>query len=135
MDYKEFNDEELLSYIHDNNEEAYNIMYKKYEPLIVSLATRLIKTVHNAGLEVSDLVQEGRIGLTDAIKNFNEHKEASFYTYAKMCIERKILSCIVGTKRLKHKILNESISMDFKYDDEEHSMLEYLFEDKVSILL
>lgn len=132
MNYREFSDDELLSYIRDDNEEAYNLMYKKYEPLIFSTANRMIKSVRNAGLEVSDLVQEGRLGLAFAIKSYSEHKDASFYTYAKMCIERKIITCIVGTKRLKHKILNESVPMDFKVNNEEHSLLEYLFEDNLS---
>ena len=132
MDYRKLDDNELLSYIQENNEEAFNIMYKKYEPLINNIASKMIKVVPNTGLEISDLMQEGRLGLTYAIKNFNFSKEASFFTYAKMCIQRKIISCVIASKRLKHKILNESISVDFKYDDEEHSMLEYLFEDNSS---
>ena len=132
MEYRNLNDDELISYIQENDEEAYNIMYKKYEPLINSIASKMIKLIPNSGLETSDLKQEGRLGLTYAIKNFNSSKETSFFTYAKMCIERKIISCVISSKRLKHKILNESISVDFKYDDEEHNMLEYLFEDNSS---
>ena len=132
MNYRDLNDNELLSYIQENNEEAYNIMYKKYEPLINSIASKMIKVIPNAGLEVSDLMQEGRLGLTYAVKSFSYDKEASFFTYAKMCIQRKIISSVIATKRLKHKFLNESISVDFKYDDEEHNMLDYLFEDNSS---
>lgn len=132
MEYRELNDNELLSYIHDDNEEAYNIMYKKYEPLIYNISSKMIKVVANAGLEISDLMQEGRLGLTHAIKSFNPTKEASFFTYAKMCIQRKIITCVISARRLKHRILNESLSVDFKYDDDNHSKLDYLFEDNSS---
>ena len=33
MDYRDYNDNEILSYIYENNEEANEILYKKYEPL------------------------------------------------------------------------------------------------------
>lgn len=132
MEYRELNDNELLSYIHDDNEEAYNIMYKKYEPLIYNISSKMIKVVANAGLEISDLMQEGRLGLTHAIKSFDSTKEASFFTYAKMCIQRKIITCVISARRLKHRILNESLSVDFKYDDDNHSKLDYLFEDNSS---
>ena len=47
-----------------------------------------------------------------------QSQEASFYTYAKTCIERKQLSAIISSQRQKHKLLNESISFEM-YDKEE----------------
>ena len=41
MDYRDYNDSELLSYIAENNEEANDIIFKKYEPLIVSIAIKM----------------------------------------------------------------------------------------------
>ena len=35
MNYSDYNDYELLSYIEENNEDANNIIFKKYEPIIV----------------------------------------------------------------------------------------------------
>lgn len=112
MDYKDYNDFELLDYISENNEEANNIMFKKYEPLIKTTASKLIKYVNGSGLEQSDLEQEGMIGLSNAIDNFSASKDASFYTYAKNCIERKMISQVVSTNRFKRKILNEAISFE-----------------------
>jgi RNA polymerase sporulation-specific sigma factor len=87
-------------------------MFKKYEPLIKSIASKLIKYVSGSGLEQSDLEQEGMLGLSNAIDNFSNSKEASFYTYAKSCIEKKMLSQVVSTKRFKRKILNDAIPFD-----------------------
>lgn len=112
MNYSDLNDYELISYINENNEEANNIIIKKYEPLINSIAIRMIKTCPYLGIEKSDLVQEGMIALNHAIGYFNEQKDITFYTYVKTCIERRLISTITSAKRLKHKTLNESVSFD-----------------------
>lgn len=117
MNYKDINDYELVSYIRDNNEEASEIIYDKYKPLIEKNARRLLKYCNYNGLELNDLVQEGMLGLSKAIESFNETKEASFYTYAKTCIERRQLTAIIASQRQKHKLLNESVSFE-AYDDD-----------------
>ena len=45
-----------------------------------------------------------------------------FYTYAKKCIERKIISVVIASNRNKNRILNESIS----YDDDENLLLKFI---------
>lgn len=117
MDYKEINDYELLSYVKENNEDANEILYDKYKPLIEKNARRLLKYCSYNGLELNDLIQEGMLGLSRAAQSFSESKEASFYTYAKTCIERKQLTAIMASQRQKHKLLNESVSFE-AYDDE-----------------
>ena len=121
MNYRDYNDFELLSYIEENNEEANNIIFKKYEPLIVSTATNMYKYCKNSGLELNDLIQEGRLGLNLAINNYDASKDASFYTYARTCIKRHIITVVSQTKRLKNKILNESVSLEFP-DDEKYKI-------------
>ncbi len=116
MEYKDLNDYELISYINEHDEEANNLIIKKYEPLIINIATRMIKSCPYLGLELSDLIQEGMIGLNHAIGYFNEQKDITFYTYAKTCIERRLISVIASAKRLKHKNLNESVSFDTEDD-------------------
>lgn len=112
----EYNDNQLVELAKENNEEISEILYKKYDPFIKSVVTKMQKYCVNAGIEQSDLYQEGLLGLSKAIKTFNETYDNIFYTYAKNCIEKSIISLIVSTKRLKHKALNESIVLD----DEEH---------------
>lgn len=118
-DYKDYNDYELLSYVNDNNEEATEILYTKYQPLIEQNAKRLLKYSRYTGLELNDLIQEGLLGLSKAIKTFSESKEASFFTYAKTCIERKQISALIGSQRLKHKFLNESLPFEVYDKDQE----------------
>ena len=126
MDYRDLNDYELISYVYENDEDARNILLKKYEPLIASIVNRMWNSCSYIGLDKSDLMQEGMIGLNHAMEYFNEHKDITFYTYAKTCIERSIISVIVSAKRLKHKALNESISLNI---EEEDNSLEKLLRD------
>lgn len=119
MDYKDYNDYEILSYVAEANGEAMDLMFEKYQPLIQATANRMFCYCKNTGLEFNDLIQEGMLGLNLAIHTFETNKDTSFYTYAKTCIERKMISLIVGSTRLKHKILNESISFELsdEYDE------------------
>jgi RNA polymerase sporulation-specific sigma factor len=128
MNYRDFNDYELISHIRDNIEEANDILFEKYKPLIENNARKLLKTSKKNGIEFYDLVQEGMVGLNNALNSFNEDKEASFYTYAKKCIERKQLSYVIGSERKKHKLLNESISYNINENDEINDMPKILID-------
>ena len=54
MKYRDYNDYELLSYISEQNEDAEEILYKKYKPMIVSFAKKIFPYVSNSGLELND---------------------------------------------------------------------------------
>lgn len=122
MNYKDYNDYELLSYIAEGNEDANNILIKKYEPLINKIAVKMLPYCKNNGLDINDLIQEGMIGLNHAIERYQEMENILFYTYAKTCIERKILSVVIKSNRIKNKILNESVS----YDDDENLLIKFI---------
>ena len=62
MEYKDYNDYELINYIAEGNEDANNILIEKYKPLITKMATKVLPYCRSNGLELSDLVQEGMIG-------------------------------------------------------------------------
>ena len=73
MQYREYNDYELLNYISENNEEANEILFEKYKPLIVNISNKLYKYCKNKGLELNDLIQEGMLGLNLALKNYDQN--------------------------------------------------------------
>lgn len=117
MDYQELNDYELLSYVSEENEDASEILFKKYRPFLISTAKKFFHRCKNNGLEINDLIQEAMIGFNYAINSFKEQKDVLFYTYAKTCVENRLNSTIVGSMRLKNRILNESISIENTSDD------------------
>jgi RNA polymerase sporulation-specific sigma factor len=129
MNYRELNDNELLSYIAEAHEDAEEILYHKYSPLIHSSAKRMYTYCKNTGLELNDLVQEGMLGLNQAITTYKDNKDTMFFTYAKTCIERKIISLVVASTRQKHRILNNSLSFETEFEDHENSRLENVIKD------
>lgn len=130
MDYRDYNDYELLSLIQEEHEEAKEILFKKYEPLIQRTALQFINSLSFLGLEKNDVIQEGMLALDMAIHGYNDNKEATFYTFAKTCIERRMINLVVASKRQKHKALNESISIDGTLEDGETHTLDFLLEDE-----
>jgi RNA polymerase sporulation-specific sigma factor len=130
MDYKNYNDFELLYLIGDGNEDANDIIYKKYKPVIELKAKKYYNYSLNKGLEYNDLVQEGMIGLSEAIKDFKDIKDVKFSTFASLCIERQISSVIIAASRKKYKLLNDSISLDYVDDDVKTSLMDYIADEK-----
>lgn len=130
MDYKNYNDYELLYMISEGNEDANDILYKKYKPVIELKARKYYNYSLNKGLEYNDLVQEGMIGLSEAIKDFRDIKDVKFSTFASLCIERQISSIIITASRKKHKLLNDSVSLNYVSEDAERPLLDYVIDDK-----
>ena len=112
MNYHEENDYELIYLIRQENEDAKNIFYKKYTPIVESKAKKYFPQIQNKGYEMNDLVQEGMIGLASAINDYAPEKDVKFVTFANICIDRQILSFIRNVSRNKHQVLNSSVSLD-----------------------
>lgn len=121
----EYNDFELVSLARDKNEEAMKIIYDKYKPIIISKAKDLYGIVNHHGVEINDLIQEGYIGLDNAINGFSESDNVTFYTFATLCIERQIISFIRKVSGNKNKLLNDAINID--------NSMEHLFRDELDI--
>ena len=71
------------------------------------------------GGETDDLIQEGMIGLFKAVQSYHPDKEASFRTFAGMCIDRQLYSAIQNSNRQKHMPLNSYISLSEEKETDE----------------
>ena len=127
--YNEENDYELLYLIAEENEEAKDMFYEKYKPLVEMKAKKYFTQIQNRGYDLNDLVQEGMIGLSKAIKDYENEKNAKFYTFANICIERQMLSFIRNINRNKHQVLNTSLSIDASNKTTGMSLLDKLNDD------
>jgi RNA polymerase sporulation-specific sigma factor len=132
VSYEEYNDFELLYLTCSENEAAYDMLYKKYKPLVEIKAKKQLYCVKNRGLDLNDLVQEGMIGLSEAIRDFKTQKDVKFSTFANMCIERQINTAITKANRDKHRLLNESLSLDDKVSDGDKALIDTIFDKRDS---
>ena len=105
--YKAFTDDELVTMARNGDVDAEEYLIQKYRDTAKSRA-RLYFMV---GGDKEDIVQEGMIGIFKAIRSYDPEKEASFRTFAELCISRQIITAIKQAGRLKHSPLNTSVSL------------------------
>lgn len=69
---------------------------------VVSVA----RNYQNQGMQLSDLINEGNVGLLSAAKRFDEKKNFKFISYAVWWIRQGILQCLADNSRLLRIPLN-----------------------------
>ena len=131
MDYKNVNDYEVMYMIRENDDMAEYIMYDKYHPLLKKIASKYF-LLTNQIIPFDDLVQEARLGLDGAIKSYSEYNNVLFYTYAKVCIERRLSSFCRNMSSGKHYVFNNSMLDEFIEDksDNTDNCLDLLIENE-----
>jgi len=130
MSYKDYNDYELLYMVKESDENAYNLLYEKYKPLINSLSKKYSRVYQNYGIDINDFILEGYYGLDQAIKNFNEEDEYKFKGLATTCINRQMQNLIRNAKLKRNFILNNSLYYDSLEDSNEINYLEIKADEK-----
>ena len=107
IDSSSLSDRELALLAQTGNLDAEEALMRKYKETVRTKA----KMYYMVGADEDDVVQEGMIGLLKAIRQYDKDKEASFGTFAGICITRQIISAIRTAGRDKHKALNTSVSL------------------------
>jgi len=111
-------DEALVSEARQGEEYAAEILLRRCRNIV----RRTASDYHLAGADTEDLVQEGMIGVLKAIRDYQPDRGASFRTFAGLCVERQIISAVKGASRLKHSMLNESLSLNRPVTDKDESI-------------
>ncbi len=124
--YNILTDEELVKMAQEGSVTAEEFLINKYKEL-----AKIKSSVYFiVGGDKEDVIQEGMIGIFKAIREFREEKNVSFRTFAEVCINRQIISAIRKANLRKHKILNESLSLNQENDMGDEKPLEERFHPK-----
>ena len=107
MPYEAFSDEELIEKLRRGENDITDYILEKYKPLV----RKKTNAMYLIGGENEDLIQEGMIGLFKAIRDYRPDKDASFYHFAELCINRQLYSALEASNRKKHQPLNSYISL------------------------
>lgn len=129
MNYEELNDNELVYLCSENNEDATSELINKYKGMILIILKDFKKKYKIVGVEITDLYQEGLLGLLNAIESYDKDKDVTFYTYANACIKSSIMTAIRSTFTQKNRILNTSYSLDKICEDTDTNFYE-VFKDE-----
>lgn len=106
-DYGKYGDEELIVRLRDGESAITDYIMDKYKNLVRSKA----KSMYILGADREDLIQEGMIGLFKAIRDYDTGRDASFFTFADLCVSRQMYTAVQAAGRQKHAPLNTYISL------------------------
>jgi RNA polymerase sporulation-specific sigma factor len=102
-DIHSFSDNELQLMAVRGDSSAEEALLERYARN-VRMHTRLFVL---AGGDSEDLIQEGMIGLFKAIRDYDFGRDASFSTFADLCISRQMYSAVKSQSRKKTRPLKQ----------------------------
>lgn len=112
MNYANYTDEQLIELLRAGDARVEEFLMDKYK----SLVRRKARKLYLEGGDTEDLLQEGMWGLFKAIREYDPEKEASFRTFAELCMTRQMYTAIAKASQKKYEMLNKYVSLS---DDEE----------------
>lgn len=107
-------DEILCRMAQKGNRDAEEILVSRYHRLVRSAARPFFLT----GGDTEDLLQEGMFGLIKAIREYDNHRDASFFTFADHCVRNRLYSALRAASSGKHSPLNQAVPLDPSFFDE-----------------
>lgn len=84
-----------------------------------SLIRTKIRSYFLIGAEKDDLLQIGMIGLWQSIMDYSPDKDISFLSFARICIERHVITAIKTATRHKQAPLNTAVSLEYCAEETE----------------
>ena len=120
----ELSDEEVVKLAAAGDKQAMEHIIVRYKNCVYKNTAKF----YMIGYDKDDIIQEGLIALHSAVVNYKEG-DASFKTFATLCINRRIVSMLKSTKRQKNIPLNSSLSLDNAYSDDGSNFLIDTIED------
>lgn len=117
------NDYELIYYVRQNDEESQALLIKRYHRTIWAIIHALVPSPRPSYIDLDDLYQEGLIGLLEAVNNYKENMDASFGTFARVCVEREIRSLLRKYRSGSYSLLSNAVSLDMSVSEDENVVL------------
>lgn len=119
INYEHITDEQLICKLRSGDKNIIDYLMEKYKNLVRKEANAM----YLLGGENDDLIQEGMIGLFKAVQDYQPDQDASFFSFAKLCITRQMYSAIAASKRKKHSPLNSYISL-YETGEDQSSLID-----------
>lgn len=123
--FADMTEEAVTTLAQAGDRSAWDFLAEKYRPLI----RYQVRPYFMIGAEEEDLVQEGLIGLTEAIRDYVPAKGVKFRTFATLVIRRHVYSAMEKAGRLKHLPLNSYVSLQEILPGDSQQTVEEILED------
>ena len=106
-EYSILSDEKLVSLLRGGLEKAFDVLAERYG----SVVRKTSAAYYADALTSEDWFQEGMIGFCKAVMTYDEGQEASFSTYAAVCIRSRLNSVWRSSNSNKNAPLNKSVEL------------------------
>ena len=117
-------DRDLIAKARQGDRDALNALMERYKTLVKAKA----RSYYIAGADMEDTIQEGMIGLYNAYAAYDQTKDASFKTFATLCVERAMVSAV----RKATAISQIPVEMVVSISDQEGEEIDDVLEDGAS---
>lgn len=111
-------DIELVKQAQSGNEKAINELMERYKYIPASI----VRSYFLVGGDSDDLLQEGMMGVVNAINSFKEEK-GEFKTYVYSCVKNRIISCIKTFNAMKNRPLKDYLSLSSDLADGDKTLI------------
>ena len=106
INYKDYNDYELIYLIKEGNESALNFFFDKYEKYIKKIVYSIYQ---NEEFDMEDCIQEGRISLYECIYKYNDDSETSFFSFFTVVFKRKLIRLLQNNIKTSYILCEDSV--------------------------
>ena len=106
--YEILEDDELIALSREQDIRAIEALISRYKGMVLKRA----RSMYILGGDSEDLIQEGMIGLFKALRDYDCGRDASFATFAALCVSRQLYTAVQASGRKKHMPLNTAVSLN-----------------------
>lgn len=117
IDFEKHTDEELILLFQDGEKSVEEYLLNKYKNMVRKKAG----SMYILGGDRDDLIQEGMIGLFKAMRDYDIGRDASFSSFADLCVSRQMYTAVQAARRKKHAPLNTYVSLSGSGENEADS--------------
>ena len=83
------------------------------------VARKAARGVFYPGADADDVLQEARIGVLKAIRDWRPGHEVPFEGFAYMCARRQVITGLKTARRGKHRVLSDATSLSLRIGEDE----------------
>ena len=110
MASEEVSDGDLSASAVAGNDDSFTALLERY----ISVIRKKAHDYSFCGIDVEDLIQEGTIGLINAVKAYDKSSGVDFFPFACICIDRSIITVVRKSLRKKQIPADMLVPLDDK---------------------
>ena len=110
--------DEQLAELAKTDERAMDEIIRRFEPMVGGK----VSAFYLVSGDRDDLMQAGRLAITEAVRSYDAAKGGSFVTFAALCVKRKLIDAVKADNTMRNQALNQALSIDGTLGNEDDAL-------------